>query len=344
MSIKTLCALIIPAIIACISPTSYAMGSLPETFYHNPILEMENLADPHMIKFQGKYYLYGTFLDGSLKGGSDHYDVYVSDDMTNWEKTPNIFSKNTDTLWAPDVFYDASSSTFYLYYSESLSIGVATSNSPTGPFIDKGILIENAIDAHMFYDNGEYYLYYSSTEISDEFDMIFRFINGLISGTNDKARENILVQKMRTPTEKMGDAILLIEPDAAWEKGIRLDVAEGAWMFKNDNTYYLMYSGNEAMFGTYAVGYATSDNPLGPFVKAENNPIVHTRNSLFNRGVYSPGHHSVLTEEDGTHWIIYHQKKTPTSIGFSHRFVCKDEMFVSEEDTLHAPSTGMRTF
>lgn len=325
-----------------LSSPSKAMDALPQPFYHNPILATENLADPHMIKYQGKYYLYGTYLDGTIKGGSDHYDVFVSEDMTDWEKVPNIFSKDTDTLWAPDVFYDPADETFYLYYSEGMSIGIATSKTPIGPFEDRGILIEQAIDAHMFYDNGKYYLYHSSVEISNEIDMIERFLIGLINGTHDKARENIWVQPMSTPMDKSGQAILLVEPDVAWEQGILLDVNEGVWMFKSNSTYYLMYSGNETMFGNYAIGYATSTSPVGPFEKYKENPIVKTKPSLFKKGVYSPGHHSILTEDDGSHWMIYHQKKSATHLGFSQRYVCKDQMYVTKEGNLEVFATGMR--
>ncbi|HSC85086.1 MAG TPA: family 43 glycosylhydrolase, partial [Pseudomonas sp.] len=130
----------------------------------NPILRSENLADPHMIHYQGKYYLYGTYLDGSISAGSDHYDVYVSDDMRTWEKVKNIFQAESVTLWAPDVFYDPASKMFYLYYSNQMNIGIATANSPVGPFEDQGILIENAIDAHMYHEGSQYYLYYSSAD------------------------------------------------------------------------------------------------------------------------------------------------------------------------------------
>ena len=130
----------------------------------NPILRSENLADPHMIRYQEKYYLFGTYLDGSMTAGSDHYDVYVSEDMYTWDKVANIFKVDSTTLWAPDVFYDPSSQTFYMYYSNQMNIGIATATSPTGPFEDQGILIENAIDAHMYHENGQYYMYYSSAD------------------------------------------------------------------------------------------------------------------------------------------------------------------------------------
>jgi beta-xylosidase len=49
---------------------------------------------------------------------------------------------------------------------------------------------------------------------------------------------------------------------------------EGSVAFKNGDTYYLMYSANYFGGKNYAVGYATSKNPLGPYKKADNNPVL----------------------------------------------------------------------
>ncbi len=324
---------------------SFAMGLFPQPDYQNPILEEENLADPHMIRYQGKYYLYGTYLDGTIEGGSDHYDVYISDDMENWTKGPVIFSMDTTTLWAPDVFYDQNEERFYLYYSVDMGIGVAISDSPTGPFADQGILIENAIDAHMFHEDGNYYMYYASVEIDNIVDILVNFIAGVFNNGASKSKENIFVWQMQSPTEKIGAPVLLLEPTVAWEKGLLLDVNEGPWMFKNADTYYLMYSGNEAYFNNYAIGYATSDNPMGPFVKNPCNPLMNTSwPDIFGNTVNAPGHHSVVTDDEGINWIIYHQKRDPLQFGFSGRYTCRDELTVDESGALNVFASPMKDF
>ena len=45
-------------------------------------------------------------------------------------------------------------------------------------------------------------------------------------------------------------------------------------MLKHNGTYYLMYSGSGANGPEYAIGYATSESPLGPFTKFAGNPIA----------------------------------------------------------------------
>lgn len=325
---------VIAAILYCASPLAAqdapAIGS-------NPILKSENLADPHMIRYQGKYYLYGTYLDGSMSAGSDHYDVYVSDDMYSWDKVQNIFKSDSVTLWAPDVFYDPLSKLFYLYYSNRMNIGVAIAESPLGPFEDKGLLIENAIDAHMFYEDGQYYLYYSSVDYKSG---LFEIVTSRLAGK--KGKENILVQRMSSPLTKTGEPKLLLEPTDDWEQGLFLDITEGAWMYKRAGTYYLMYSGKETMFGDYAIGYATADSPMGPFTKSPDNPIVSSVSAEDGKpGVFSPGHHSVVRDEEGADWVIYHQKASNWDISLSRRYTSRDRLLVDDQGRLVIKATGM---
>src|SRR3954469_12856956 len=125
--------------------------------YRNPIIEAG--ADPTVIRYEGKYYLYPT-LDN--RG----YNVFVSDDLVHWEKKPKCYTDERGGVWAPDVFHDRSSGSFYLYYTVDNPeggklIGVAEGKDPLGPFEDKGTLAKNAIDAHLFQDSdGSLYLYY----------------------------------------------------------------------------------------------------------------------------------------------------------------------------------------
>ncbi|MDL1872546.1 hypothetical protein FBR05_10095, partial [Deltaproteobacteria bacterium PRO3] len=82
------------------------------------------------------------------------------------------------------------------------------------------------------------------------------------------------------------------DPDKAVVR--RGAVAEGPWMLKRKGVYYLMYSGSGADGPDYAIGYATSKSPLGPFTKHAGNPIAKRGN-----GVFGPGHHCVITGPDG---------------------------------------------
>lgn len=45
-------------------------------------------------------------------------------------------------------------------------------------------------------------------------------------------------------------------------------------MLRHNGLYYMMYSANYFGGANYAVGYAVSEHPLGPFEKASNNPVL----------------------------------------------------------------------
>ena len=79
-------------------------------------------------------------------------------------------------------------------------------------------------------------------------------------------------------------------------------MAEGPFVLKHNGKYYLSYSANHTRSHDYAVGYAISDTPTGPFARYEGNPILKS-----GSGLYGAGHHSFTTSKDGERLICaYH--------------------------------------
>jgi beta-xylosidase len=131
----------------------------PDRTYRNPIIDRIGPADPAVLRYDGKYYLYPT-LDG--KG----YDVFVSIDLVHWEQKPKCFTDTRGGAWAPDVFHHRNGDgKFYLYYtvnrpSGGKQIGVAVGDGPLGPFRDRAQLADRAIEGLLFQDGvGDLYLY-----------------------------------------------------------------------------------------------------------------------------------------------------------------------------------------
>ena len=274
--------------------------------YRNPIIERMGLADPTVIRYEGKYYLYPT-------GDSKSYDVYVSADLVHWERKPKVFAGSHSGVWAPDVFHNhKGDGRFYLYYTVDAprppggkQIGVAVATSPLGQFADNGVLVNGAIDAHLFQDDdNKLYLYYADLH------------NGF----------KIAVQPMANPLAKNGEPTVVIRPTDDWERRAG-QVTEGPWMLKRHGVYYLMYSGSGANTPEYAIGYATARSPLGPFTKHTGNPIAYRAGN-----VIAPGHHCVVTGPDGKMWMIYHQKKT-AQIGWD-RFLTIDPLWFDDRGVI----------
>jgi beta-xylosidase len=260
------------------------------------------IGDPEVIFYRGKYYLYPT-------GDNHGYDVYISADLVHWEKGPRVFRSGESGVWAPDVLFNPPDRKFYLYYTVNRRVGVAVSDRPDGTFTDVAPLVENAIDADMFLDkDGRYYLYYASYP-------------GF----------SIYVQPMEDATRKKGDPLMIIRPEESWEKQGQ-PITEAPWMLEHQGTYYLLYSGGGANTADYAIGYATAGSPLGPFTKHAGNPIVKR-----GRGVYGPGHCSVIMTPDGKLWMVYHQKRD-RGRNWS-RMICIDPLWFDDKGVLHGRAT-----
>jgi GH43 family beta-xylosidase len=79
---------------------------------------------------------------------------------------------------------------------------------------------------------------------------------------------------------------------------------EGPFVFKYNKKYYMTYAGGNTSFPTYGIGYCTADNPMGPWKKATENPILIRD---IKNGVSGPGHNSVVKSPDGKEmFIVYH--------------------------------------
>src|SRR5690606_35175752 len=95
-----------------------------------------------------------------------------------------------------------------------------------------------------------------------------------------------------------------------------------------------MYSANNFDGQNYAVGYATSKSPLGPFVKAANNPVLQKHGR-----VTGTGHNSITMSPDGKDMLcVYHGRTKATG---HERLVFIDKMEVRKDGKLvvYGPTT-----
>jgi len=131
----------------------------------NPIITTAYSADPSAHVFGGRMYVYPSHdrPDAQEFDMSD-YHVYSTDDMANWQDPGVILSLGKIPwakahLWAPDC--NCKNGTYYLYFPADadgryhFKIGVATSQSPAGPFVaePKPIVGVDGIDPSIFLDD-----------------------------------------------------------------------------------------------------------------------------------------------------------------------------------------------
>ncbi len=341
------------------------------TAYSNP-LDVK-FGDPYILDDgSGTYYLYGA---GG--GAEDGFSVYSSTDLVDWNYERQVYHGNTadswneSAFWAPECYkFDGK---YYLFYSanwkenptneeENFHIGVAVSDSATGPFTDlaDGPLFSPGypiLDANVSKDDdGAFYLYYSracyehpvESEVATWakerglFDEIEEsWVYGVELSPDFKSVKGEPTLLLRPPV-KMDDANAEWESRSVTSGEVNRRWTEGSFTFKHGEKYYMMYSANFYAGENYAVGYATADQPLGPYTKATNNPVLE-KNTDAGGIVTGTGHNSILFV-DGTDemYCVYHGRTKPTG---DERVVFIDEMSIDDQGvlTVDGPSTDEKS-
>ncbi|HEV3504129.1 MAG TPA: family 43 glycosylhydrolase [Actinomycetes bacterium] len=310
--------LLLALCLAGIALTPRAAEAGPGT-YTNPVSRdfADTFADPAVIKAKdGYWYAYGT-TDPLREGERNRHLIPISrsTDLVNWTYVGDAFTEQTlpgwadaaagAALWAPDIRY--LDGTYYLYYvvtqttatpqPNDNAIGVATSDSPTGPWKDSGDPVVgprrgnsgNPGDFLWTFDpsqftalDGTRYLYYGS------------YYGGIwVTELNEDATEAVGPQTQVAIDNRY----------------------EGAYVIHHGGWYYLFASEANCCAGPttgYTVFAGRSRSPRGPFVDRDGisllanrvgGTIVVTPNG--NRWV-GTGHNAVITDLAGQDWFVYH--------------------------------------
>lgn len=294
-----------------------------------PLVDHIFTADPSAHVFGGKIYIYPSHdipHEGEDNDNGDEYrmeDYHVlsldsldADCVDNGEalhvKDVKWASKQ---MWAPDTAFK--NGVYYFYFPArdqegNFRIGVATSESPVGPFKPEDDYIPGSysIDpAVLVDDDGRSYMYYG----------------GLWGGQLEKWQKGYfdentpgpegdepalgpmfaeLSDDMKTFKTEPKHLVILDEngkPLTAQDEDRRY--FEGPWMHKYNGKYYLSYSTGTTHYLVYAVG----DTPDGPFTYGGRimEPVLGWTT-----------HHSII-EYEGKWYLFYHDCEL--SEGINHR-------------------------
>lgn len=254
------------------------------------------LADPTIFYHDGAYYLYGT---GSPQG----FPVYTSRDLKSWSKSAangGYALRKGDAFgdrgfWAPQIFEYGEK--FYMAYTANESIAIAESDSPLGPFKQKTIKKMEApvkqIDPFIYIDDdGKKYMYH--VRVADGGNRIY------VAEMEDD------FSSIKPETLK-----LCIEAAEPWEniENAKWSVTEGPTLVKHNGLYYLIYSCNDFRSKDYAVGYAVSESPFGPWQRYADNPVIR-RDVIGQPG---SGHGDLLNGKDGLYYV-FHTHASDTTV------------------------------
>ena len=299
-----------------------------------PLVTHIYTADPSAHYFNGKIYIYPShdidageaFDDLGSHFAMEDYHV-ISMDSIDSKAVDNGVALHVDDvpwaqqqMWAPDA--NEKDGKFYLFfpakdYKGIFRIGVAISDSPTGPFKaePKAIKGSFSIDPAVFKDDdGAYYMYFGGlwggqlqrwrTGVfnADQPESPTAFLPAddepallpLVAKMTDDLLEFDETPKALEIVDKNGNLLLSEDNDRRF--------FEAAWLHKHNGKYYFSYSTGDTHFICYAIG----DSPYGPFTYTGRilNPVVGWTS-----------HHSVC-EIEGKTYLFYHDSSL--SKGVTH--------------------------
>jgi len=309
------------------SATATAVGvqinASASSTYTNPLsLNVTNsqsavsCADPAIYKYQSggvdTWYLYCT--SDALYAGdpNPHYiNIFQSSNLVDWSYVGNAFpglpswaNVSGAALWAPAIKYIGGQ--YLLYYAASATslaggasaIGVGTSSSPAGPFVDSGsALVEPEVATNCC--GGAYRSTIDPDEIQDASGQRWLLFGSFTGG--------IFVRQLSSDG---------LTSNAATEVQIAMDnrYEGGNWWYQN-GYYYLFGSSTNCCNGPlsgYGVFVGRATTPAGPYLDAQGISMTATNVGgtpvirMNGNNVIGPGGNVIFADESGQTYILYH--------------------------------------
>ena len=282
----------------------------------NPFVQTWCTSDPAPMVHNGTMYVYtGHDEDGADFFWMQEWRVYSTTDMVNWTDHGSplaleSFSWADDRAWASQTI--ERDGKFYWYIcahsklSGGMAIGVAVSDSPTGPFKDAigKPLFENGSWDHidptvMIDDDGQAWLLWGNPQV-----YYLKLNRDMISYSGELGRVDMTEEGFGAPSMDKR------------EKGKKYkdNYTEGPWIRKVDQkkykvdkkkVYQLLYAAGGV---PEHISYSTAPTPVGPWTYAgEIMPLCETKSFTNHCGVADYKGHS---------YFFYHTGKLPNGGGF----------------------------
>lgn len=291
-------------------PYRYQFNMDPRS--HGKLQIDREAADPSLILFQGKYYLFVSM----------NLSVWVSEDLVNWES-----HRLPENLPLYDYAPDARVCGEYVYFCASKRGEncnyYRTKDILNGPYEEIPGTFD-FWDPNLFFDeDGKIYFYWGCSNATPVWGVELEpetmkpktewkellFGDGFVRGFERMGEDHCEFPRSKEEVEQMfqeyvkQSGIPLEQIPKAYHGAIRgmftrRPFIEGPWMDKYQGKYYLQYACPGTEYNTYADGVYISDHPLGPFTLAKNNPYS------YHPGGFMPGagHGSTMRDKAQNLW------------------------------------------
>ena len=309
----------------------------------NPIVRNQFTADPTARVFNGRVYLYPSHdipAPSSVSKIAGHlasewfcmadYHVFSSDNLTDWQDHGVIVSQeqvpwgkpDAYSMWAPDCVEKGGK--YYFYFPNApksgrgFAIGVATADSPTGPFRIAAEPIRGVmgIDPCVLVDtDGTAYLYWSGMGIR---------------GARLKDNMTELDGELETVTFPQGGTM---QVGGQQMQGLPDGFKEGPFAFRRGDWYYLTFPWVRKEKGTETLAYAMSRSPLGPWDFKGVFMAEHADSCWTN-------HHSFV-EYQGQWYLFYHHNDYSPLVD-KRRSACVERVTFRKDGTIQEVKPTLR--
>ncbi|WP_162054454.1 family 43 glycosylhydrolase [Pontibacter pamirensis] len=265
--------------------------------YTNPVLPGD-YADPSVVRVGDDYWATATSSEWAPL-----FPILHSKNLVDWETVGHVFPDKLPEwaeahFWAPEIAHE--NGRYYIYYTAkkkggNLCVGVASSASATGPYVDHGPLVcqeVGSIDGYEIRDkDGQLYLVWKE------------------DGNSQGLPTPIWAQRMNEErTALTGEMFEMFRNDpGTWEGGL----VEGPAIVRRGDYFYNFYAGDKCCGRecTYGVGVARATSIKGPWEKYEQNPIMKQ-----NEEWKCPGHGTVVSDPSGRDYFLYHAYNTDSFV------------------------------
>ncbi len=284
-----------------------AMAGASQLSAQNPFVQTWCTSDPAPMVANNRMYVYtGHDEDGADFFWMQEWRIYSTDDMVNWTDHGSplaleSFSWADDRAWASQCVERDGKYYWYICahsrISKGMAIGVAVSDSPTGPFRDAigKPLFENGswdhIDPTVFIDDdGQAWLMWGNPRV-----YYLKLNRDMVSYSGELG--------MLPMTEDAFGSPPMNEREQG--KQYKDSYVEGPWLTKRNGTYQLLYAAGGV---PEHISYSTAPSPTGPWKYAgEIMPLCDTKSFTNHCGVADYKGHS---------YFFYHTGKLPGGGGF----------------------------
>ena len=344
------------------SPVEVNDGSFKQCYKdkanNNPIATQRYSADPSVMVYNGRVYVYATNdvyeynADGDVKenayGKVKTINCFSTTDFVNWtdhgaipvagknleEGAPEGAAKWANNSWAPCAAHKTidGKEKFFLYFADNGSgIGVLTADSPEGPWTDP--LGKQLVSRQTPTCDTVEWLFDPAVMVDDDGSAYLCFGGGVPAGKDEHPMTARIVKLGADMISLDGEPVTIDAPYLFEDSGI--NKINGKYVYSYCTNWA---SGKKNGVGTAVIAYMTSDSPMGPYTYVGTvfpNPS--------NLGGGGNNHHSIF-EFNGELYIAYHTRSVDSQVfgkSRNYRSTHTDKLTVNEDGIINKGTPTM---